>query len=330
MVGEKVRRERRWTSAGATFARELGTVEQETETAIVGSMSTPYSGIVRRLIIASLLCIACSGCRSPRHPDTMQEVFHDGAVTVTDVHFHSSSVEGMFWYRIIGPQVGPNERLPVLYLLHGIDSDPREVMERSSVLKLAIASHLIIVMPEAGFSYYTNAKHKRHARWENAVAEELPRDVEKRFPVLSGREHTGIAGISMGGYGAVKLALKHPALYGFVGNMSGPLDITRREASLRRWGQTLRIWNTFGVRPNIRRDEDVFDLLDRAVEVKSVTWFESCGKNDALLGVNERFARELRERGVSLDLITTSGGHDWQSWNAAMPDLFRIAEKALR
>jgi len=293
-------------------------------------MYTPYSVIARRLMIAALLCIVCSGCRSPRRPDTVQEVFHDGAVAVMDVHFHSSSIDGMFWYRIIEPQVRPNERLPVLYLLHGIDSDPREVMEHSSVLKLATASRLIIVMPAVGYSYYTNAKHKRNARWEDAVAQELPRDVESRFPVLSGREHTGVAGISMGGYGAVKLALKHPELFGFAGNMSGPLDITRREASLRRWGQTLRIWNTFGVRPDIRRDEDVFDLLTRAVEVKSVAWFESCGNNDVLLSVNERFARKLRERGVSLDLITTSGGHDWQSWNAAMPALFASAEKTLR
>lgn len=293
-------------------------------------MSIPYSLTVRRVIVASLLCVICSGCRSSRQPDTVQEVFHDGAVTVTDVHFHSSSIDGMFWYRIIEPKLGPDERLPVLYLLHGVNSDPKEITEHSEVTKLAAASHLIIVMPEVGFSYYTNAMHKRHARWENAVVEELPGDVEKRFRLLRGREHTGIAGISMGGYGAVKLALKHPELYGFVGNMSGALDITRRQASFRRWGQTLRIWNTFGVRPNIRRDEDVFDLLDRAVAVKSVTWFESCGKNDPLLSVNERFARKLRERGVILDLITTSGGHDWQSWNAVMPDLFRIAEKALR
>jgi putative tributyrin esterase len=280
--------------------------------------------------MASLLCVVCSGCRSTRQADTLQEVSHDGAVTVTDVHFHSSGTDGMLWYRIIAPQVGSNERLPVLYLLHGVNSGPKEITEHSEVTKLAAASHLIVVMPEVGFSYYTNAKHMRHARWEDAVVEELPSDVGKRFAVLSGREHTGVAGISMGGYGAVKLALKHPGLYGFAGNMSGPLDITRRAASLRRWGQTLRIWNTFGVRPDIRRDEDVFDLLDHAVEVKNVTWFESCGKNDALISVNERFARKLRERGVTLDLITTSGGHDWQSWNAAMPDLFRIAEKALR
>jgi hypothetical protein len=63
----------------------------------------------------------------------------------------------------------------------------------------------------------------------------------------------------------------------------------------------------------LTRHEDVFDLLDRAQEVKSVTWFESCGKNDPLLSVNERFARKLRERRASLDLITTPGGYHWQS-----------------
>src|SRR5205807_9687513 len=131
-------------------------------------------------------------------------------------------------------KVRQNERLPDLYLLHGANSGPLEIMERSNVVELSSASHLITVIPDADFSYYTNAKHKRHARWEDAVTQDLPRDVEIRFPVLRGRQHMGVAGISMGGYGAVKLALKHPELYTFVGTMSGALDITRRPASLRR------------------------------------------------------------------------------------------------
>jgi S-formylglutathione hydrolase FrmB len=79
-----------------------------------------------------------------------------------------------------------------------------------------------------------------------------------------------------------------------------------------------------------RRDEDVFDLLEGAKEVNNATWFESCGKDDPLLGVNERFAHQLRVRGAKLQSIITSGGHDWRSWNTAMPDLFASAEKALR
>jgi putative tributyrin esterase len=276
------------------------------------------------------LGIFCFGCHISRQPETVLQVSTDPAVTVMDVHFHSAEIDGVFWYRIIIPKVAPTERLPVLYLLHGANSGPVEMMEKSDVAKLSSTSHLIAVIPDAEFSYYTNASYKRHARWENAVTQELPHDIETRFAVLRGREHTGVAGISMGGYGAVKLALKHPALYGFVGTMSGALDITRRPASMRRWGQTLRIWAIFGVRASSRRDEDVFDLLDRNAEVQSANWFESCGKDDPLLAINERFAHQLRGRGAKLDAITTPGGHDWQSWNAAMPDMFRIAEKTLR
>jgi S-formylglutathione hydrolase FrmB len=182
-------------------------------------------------------------------------------------------------------------------------------------------------MPETGLSYYTNARHLWHARWEDAIAFDLARDVETRFLVLPGRAHRGIGGISMGGYGAVKLALKHPEHYSFAAIMSGPLDITRRPASLRRWGQTLMIWSIFGLRPASRQNEDVFSLLDRVPtsQIQSTRWFASCGKSDPLYAVNLRFMAEMRQRGVKLDEITTPGAHDWQSWNTAMPLLFKAA-----
>jgi putative tributyrin esterase len=251
-------------------------------------------------------------------------------VTVTDVRFPSTSIDGLLCYRAVVPTVNAGELLPVLYLLHGANSSPAEIMERSELANLAIAARLIVVMPEADLSYYTNAKHERHARWEDAIVLELPRDVEARFPVMKGSEHTGIAGISMGGYGAVKLTLKHPGRYGFTASMSGPMDITRRRASVRRWGQTGRIWTIFGVHPSTRKDEDVFELLDRAPKNFSAQWFLSCGQNDPPHAVNQRFGQRMRERGMNLDLINTPGSHDWQSWNVAMPGMFKTAEKSLR
>ena len=293
-------------------------------------LARPSLRIVRRALFFFLALGACLGCNPPLQRPIVQLVSEDHAVTVTDVRFPSAAIDGVLWYRAIVPKVGPSEHLPVLYLLHGANSGPAEVIERSNVVKLAAAERLVVVIPEAEYSYYTNAKHKRHSRWEDAITLDLPSDVEARFPVLKGREHTGIAGISMGGYGAIKLVLKHPDLYGFTGSMSGALDITRRPASVRRWGQTLRIWNIFGVRSSARQDEDVFTLLDHAQDLHHTRWFESCGQDDPLHGVNERFVRKARERGLDLDAITTPGGHDWQSWNAAMPDLFRAAAQSLR
>ncbi len=280
---------------------------------------------------ASLICLLalCLGCRTPEHSETAQQVISNDLVTVTDVHFYAAATNGPLWYRVIVPTVGRKQRLPVLYFLHGIDSDPARVMRQSDIVKLAAATNLIVVMPSGGYSYYTNAKHRPNARWEDALMQDLPRDVQARFSILSGREHTGIAGISMGGYGAVKLGLKRPEDFAFAGNMSGPLDITRRPASLRRWGQTWRIWTIFGLKPSVRADDDVFDLLDHASDVQRVTWFESCGRDDPMHSVNQRFTRRLQEKGVSVNLLTTPGGHDWQAWNAAMPALFEAAGKTL-
>lgn len=218
----------------------------------------------------------------------------------------------------------------MLYLLHGANSSPVEIMDRSGVAQLAANEHLAVVIPDGKYSYYTNAKHQRNARWEDAITRDLMEDVQTRFPVLMGREHTGIAGISMGGYGAAKLSLKHPGLYGFVGVMSGALDITRRPIRLRRLDQTWRIWMIFGVRRSTRSDEDVFDLLSVKKQLPQSEWFISCGGVDPLHGAVERFARQMRQHGMESNLITTQGGHDWQSWNAAMPQMFRSAGNALR
>lgn len=286
--------------------------------------------MVRRRLLVSFIFLFFVACRSPKPTATVVQVVADDASTVIDVRFLSESIGGQLWYRVIVPKLSASEELPVLYLLHGINSDPVEIMERSDVQKLASTHRLIVVMPEGGFSYYVNAKYRRHSRWEDAITRELMPDVETRFPLLKGREHTGIAGISMGGYGAVSLTLKHPDLYGFVGTMSGALDITRRDASLRRWGQTWRIWTIFGVQPSARRDEDVFDLLGNSTRTQTTRWFESCGQNDPLLEVNRRFERQLRQRGVDIETLETPGAHDWRSWNAAMPKMFASAERALR
>jgi putative tributyrin esterase len=276
-----------------------------------------------------------SGCKRQSEQPALQTVSANSTITISDVRFYSPAIRGVLWYRIFFPNLRGEQRPPVLYLLHGANSGPAEISERSQIEQLAAVDGLAVVIPDGGFSYFTNAKHKRNARWEDAITQDLMQDVRMRFPVLAGREHTGIAGISMGGYAAAKLSLKHPDLCSFTGIISGALDITRRPASLRRFWQTWRIWTIFGVRRTSRRDEDVFDLLSGSPRSDSkhlpdATWFESCGTRDPLHGANERFARQMRQHGVEMNLVTTPSGHDWQSWNAAMPLMFRSAGAALR
>src|SRR5258708_24187069 len=121
------------------------------------------------------------GCRSRVQDVRVDTVSASDAVTVTDVRFPSKSIDDILWYRIVVPKVEPGVQLPVLYLLHGANSSPIELMERSDVVKLASLQHLIVVMPEAGLSYYTNAAHKKNSRWEDAIALDLRDDVATRF-----------------------------------------------------------------------------------------------------------------------------------------------------
>lgn len=245
-------------------------------------------------------------------------------VAVREVEFFSSSLDGRMRYTVLLPPVAVDERLPVLYFLHGANSGPREVMERSQIARLAASARVAVVLPDGGFSYYTNARHGRHARWEDAMTRDLPQDVAGRFPVFTDRGHMGIAGISMGGYGAARLALRHPEQYGFAGVLSGALDITRRPLSLRRLGQSWRIIRIFGYKSEERREGDVFVLLAGSAP-EPRRWFVSCGASDPLAGVNARFAGKL-----GIKPVITAGGHEWRSWNEALPRLLAAAGAALR
>ncbi len=288
---------------------------------------------MRRSLLFLLPLILSVGCKTPERltpqPRSQQQVHTTSQAAITDVHLWSESLQAMLWYRIIVPSHPPEEHLPILYFLPGANSGPDDVMDSSQIVDQASAAHLIVVIPQADNSYYTNAQHLHHARWEDAITIDLPRDVAAHFPIQHERRNTGIAGISMGGYGAIKLTLKHPDLYSFTGVMSGALDITRRPPSLRRGPQTTRTWSIFGYLQSTRRQEDVFDLLTRQPPRPDVQWFASCGRSDPLALVNLRFVHQLNLRGVQIQLLEPPGGHDWQSWNIALPALFKAAAKAL-
>ena len=261
---------------------------------------------------------------------SIQIVSSNEAVVVTDVHIPCAAIGGMLWYRAVVPRVAAGQRLPVLYLLHGGTSNPEEMQQDTNAVQEAIAERLIIVTPYAAYSWYTNAKHKPNERWEEAVSRDLIRDADSRFPTLAGREHRGLAGVSMGGYGATKLAIKHPELYGFAAMMGGSLDVTRRWPAIFNPGQSWDEWMIFGFRPSTRLDEDVFVLLPQMANPQAVKWFASCGTEDSTCEGDTEFVRQLRLRGVVAETSMTTGRHDWPTWSKSLPRMFLAAGEALR
>jgi putative tributyrin esterase len=247
-----------------------------------------------------------------------------------EVVFHSTSLQRDMPYRVILPaDLSPNKKLPVVYLLHGGGGGYRDWSNYSDVARFA-ESGLILVMPEGDSSYYMNARARPRDRYEDYITKDLISDVESRFPVASGRANRAIAGVSMGGFGAVTLALKHPDLYAFVGGISSALDVPSRPFSIKRIGQYrghAQIFGPWGSKT--RRANNPYVLAGSVDPSKTPYFYLTCGEQEGLLSANRRFADLLRKRAFKYEFHTGPGGHDWNQWNGRLPDLFSALRQHL-
>jgi S-formylglutathione hydrolase FrmB len=244
-------------------------------------------------------------------------------VELRDVTFHSKSLEREVSYRVILPaSLRPGQKLQVVYLLHGAGGGFRDWSNHSDVARFA-GQGLLLVMPNGASSYYANAVSPSWDRYEDYVVGDLIADVEARFPVAAGRGHRAIVGVSMGGFGAVNLALRHPDLFAFAGALSPAIDVPRRAFSFRRLGQSIHYRAIFGASDSSsRRDSDPFLRVRTASPEAMPYLFLACGEQEGLLPANREFATRLAERHLRHELHTSRGGHDWRQWNSWLPALF--------
>lgn len=196
----------------------------------------------------------------------------------------------------------------VLYLLHGLSDDHTIWLRRTSIERYAAPIGLAVVMPAVHRSFYTDEAHG-HRYW-TFLSAELPELVSTFFRVGQDPSATFVAGLSMGGYGALKWALREPGRFAAAASMSGALDVAELSAQGEHT-DTLR--RAFGER--IDPADDVFALLAAADPATLPPLHVSCGTQDALLASNERFIAQARAAGVRLTADLRPGDHDWQFWD---------------
>lgn len=203
---------------------------------------------------------------------------------------------------------------PVLYLLHGLTDDATGWTRSTSIERYAEAKGLAVVMPQAHRSFYANETYGM--RFWDFLADELPRTVERFFRVSTRREDTYVAGLSMGGYGAFKWALRRPERFAAAASLSGALDLAYIQQ--------------FDLRPHMREvvarvlagrtvegsDEDLMNLVQTADPAKLPRLMLRCGTEDHTLAQNERFVQACAKAGVPLDSGFGPGAHDWVYWDA--------------
>ena len=167
---------------------------------------------------------------------------------IAEFHLNQNNLlQKMVSLNVIVPDSGDGP-FPVLYLLHGLSDDHTAWARRTSLERYVGGLPLIVVMPNGERNFYTDAVDKPLAAYETHLTKDIIGFVDRTFRTIPTREGRVTAGLSMGGYGALKLALKHPDLFCAAVSHSGAVDVGRRDFSGD--GDWAREWRPiFGAKP---------------------------------------------------------------------------------
>jgi putative tributyrin esterase len=280
--------------------------------------SLPCCAVVCLFIVSLLAaCNKKTGEAQPDHPRLTPNV------TMRDVTFHSVALNRDMPYRVILPApISSGQKFPVVYLLHGGGGGFHDWSNYSDVARFAERG-LILVMPEGNSSYYTNSADQPQDRYEDYIVSDLIPDVESRFPAAVGRAKRAIVGVSMGGFGAVDLALKHPELFVFAGAISPAIDVPSRPFSIKRIQQYRQHAAIFGPwKSQHRLANDPLVIARSADSARTPYLFLTCGDQEGLLPANRQFSALLAKRHFAYEFHTGPGGHDWNQWNQRITSVF--------
>lgn len=228
---------------------------------------------------------------------------------------------------IILPEPGEMKDVPVrerkvLYLLHGLSDDASAWQRFSSIETHARHYGLVVVMPSVGRSFYLDQPNGQ--RYFTYLIEELPLYLDDVFGIKPSRDQTLIAGLSMGGYGAMKAALLHPERYFAAASFSGVLS--------------LAIMDSRPDHPDRKEFEDLFgDLvhlngsghdpmvwLQRAASDpdRLPRLYASCGMEDEIYPLTLLFKNACNKMRIPLEYHEAHGKHDWYFWDAEIQRFF--------
>ncbi len=213
-------------------------------------------------------------------------------------------------------------KLPVLYLLNGLSDDDSAWIRRTALERYAMKWGIAVVMPNGERSWYSDALHGY--KYYTHIAYEVPRIAQEFFPISCERKDNFIAGVSMGGYGAIKIGLLNPDKFAVAASISGALDICRRYAGIEDLKYLQELENIFGPVESIAGTEnDLLHLLASLAPEAAPKLLQCCGTEDFLYGMNQTFLRVAQEYNFTLDYWESSGGHLWEYWDSEIQNVLR-------
>lgn len=207
-----------------------------------------------------------------------------------------------------------HEDIPTLYLLHGMHGNFNSWQNKTSIARYAAKYSIAVVMASAENSFYCNMKYGYP--YYDFFARELIEFTRKTFNLSTKREKTFVAGLSMGGYGAIKLALRNPDLFCAGAGLSGCLNINQTVEHADFTPILKSIWGEEYKTATKDTEDDLFFLIKKFPEDKpKPRLFIACGTEDFLIEQNRLFHALLEETDFEFEYREGSGAHTWAFWD---------------
>ncbi len=257
------------------------------------------------------------------------------------VAFQSTLVGAALPYNVVLPAdyalpAARAKRYPVLYLLHGLGGNAGDwVSDRAQLARHAAPHELIIVVPEGRDAWYTDSATVPADKYETYFLEELVTDVQRRFRTIETRDGRAVAGLSMGGYGALKFGLKQPEMFAFAASMSGALAVASWDADEPTMPEFVKpsLRRVFGAMDSpVRPVNDIFKLVRETPAGRASALpflYLDCGTEDFLIGSNRDFAGLLLQQKIPHEFRQLPGKHDWPYWNRQVQEVLRLAAQRM-
>jgi S-formylglutathione hydrolase FrmB len=224
-----------------------------------------------------------------------------------------------------------NKRYPVLYLLHGLFGHHDDWITRTNLAEYARMYDLIIVTPEGNDSWYIDSATVASDKYESYILRELIPDVDARYRTIKDRRARGVAGLSMGGYGALKYGLKHSDYFAFAGSLSGALDPANRNEEHPGFAWDIlrpSITSAFGPPSSPARQANDLHQIARnltAANIASLPYlYFDCGLEDGFLPTNRELAEILIAKKIPHQYRQLPGGHTWGYWDRQVREVLKV------
>lgn len=260
---------------------------------------------ILRTVVATLLFAALPAIAEAKDYETVEIAApHLGGTTVG--------------FNIIFPRdyAAGTKRYPVLYLLHGYTDHYPAWVSYSGITQYARGYPQIVVMPEGDNGFYTNSYADKDLAWEDFILLDLIHYVDSHYRTVASRQGRAIAGLSMGGYGAMKLGLKYPQMFSATASLSGAFGAARWKRPIEDPVFQKLVEGVYGPPDNpARAAEDPFELIKKVPEALRPQLYISVGSGDFLLDENREFVKLLGELKVPYEYREFPGKHEWPVWD---------------